>query len=86
MTEKRLRTLSALRKAVSESQEVLHFEEKETERERETERKDREICHCTRMSFQCDTDAPPAKTTVVSTCPFSQHHVYVHVHLHMYSI
>lgn len=54
---------------------------RQTDRQRRTER---DIYHCTRMSFQCKTDTLSAKTPV-STCPFSQHHDYVHVHQDKYS-
>lgn len=57
------RAPSASWKAITESQEVLHFGVWEAERDRKRgEEGQRESCHCTRMSFQCETVALPAKT------------------------
>lgn len=56
---KKSRAQSSSRRAITESQQVLHFGVSETERGGEGQT---EICHCTRMSFQCETDALPAKT------------------------
>lgn len=56
------------------------------EKEREV-RGGGEICHCTRMSFQCECDAPPAKTQWYLRDPsHSTVCVTVYLHLHKYSI